>query len=152
MLIIDYKINRCLALAFDESCIFCKIVRKQAPASIIYEDESIMVFLDIRPLNLGHALVIPKAHFVDIFDIPANELGNVHKTAKKVSSAIKKATNADGISIIQQNGKAAGQDIFHLHVHVIPRFVGQKMPHFSDLKEIERSKLEDMAKKMRKLL
>jgi histidine triad (HIT) family protein len=139
-------------LSFDESCIFCKIVRKQAPASIIYEDESVMVFLDIRPLNLGHTLVIPKAHYVDIFDTPVNQLSQVHTVAKQVSAAIKKATKADGISIIQQNSKAAGQDIFHFHVHVVPRFEGQKLPSFSALKEVERAKLDEMAKKIRRQL
>ena len=137
---------------FDESCIFCKIVRKQAPASIVYEDETLIVFLDLRPLNIGHTLVIPKAHYVDIFDIPEKELSQVHKVAKQVSFAIKKATNADGISIIQQNGKAAGQDIFHLHVHVVPRFEGQKLPRFSDLQEVERIKLDGMAKKIKQYL
>jgi histidine triad (HIT) family protein len=136
-------------LSFDESCIFCKIVRKQAPASIIYEDETVIVFLDIRPLNIGHTLVIPKKHYVDIFDIPENQLSQVHKVAKRVSVAVKKATNADGISIIQQNGKAAAQDIFHLHVHVVPRFEGQKLPSFSALREVERGKLEVMAKKIK---
>jgi histidine triad (HIT) family protein len=131
---------------FDESCIFCKIVQKQAPASIIYENDTILVFLDIRPLNMGHTLIIPKDHYIDIFDIPENELSQIHKAAKPVSIAIKKATEADGISIIQQNGKAAGQDIFHIHVHVVPRFEGQKLPHFSELKEVERAKLDAMAK------
>jgi histidine triad (HIT) family protein len=139
-------------LTFDESCIFCKIVQKQAPSSIIYEDEAIMAFLDIRPLNMGHTLVIPKAHYVDIFDIPEKELCQIYKVAKLVSFAIKKATAADGVSIIQQNGKAAGQDIFHLHVHVVPRFEGQKLPHFKELKEVERAKLEEMAKKIKQLL
>jgi histidine triad (HIT) family protein len=111
-----------------------------------------MVFLDIRPLNLGHTLVIPKAHYVDIFDTPQTLLSQVHKTAKQISFAVKKATNADGISIIQQNGKAAGQDIFHLHVHVVPRFEGQKLPRFSDLKEVERAKLDEMAKKIKQQL
>jgi len=132
-------------LAFDNSCIFCKITKKQAPASIIYEDESAIAFLDIRPLNLGHSLVVPKLHYVDIFDIPEDELCNVHKVSKIISPAIKKACNADGISIIQQNGKSAGQDIFHLHVHVVPRFEGQRMPSFSDLKSVERAKLDEMA-------
>jgi histidine triad (HIT) family protein len=136
----------------DEPCIFCKIVSKQAPSSIIYEDEAVMVFLDIRPLNLGHTLVIPKTHYVDIFDIPEKELSQIHKVAKLVSFAIKKATAADGISIIQQNGKAAGQDIFHIHVHVVPRFEGQKLPHFSDLKEVERAKLDAMAKEIKQHL
>ena len=139
-------------MSFDESCIFCKIVRKQAPASIIYEDETVIVFLDIRPLNIGHTLVIPKKHYVDIFDIPENQLSQVHKVAKQVSVAVKKATKADGISIIQQNGKAAAQDIFHLHVHVVPRFEGQKLPSFSALREVERGKLEVMAKKIKQEL
>ena len=139
-------------MTFDESCIFCKIVRKQAPSSIVYEDDTIMAFLDIRPLNMGHTLVIPKAHYVDIFDIPEKELSQVHKVAKLVAFAIKKATAADGISIIQQNGKAAGQDIFHMHVHVVPRFEGQKLPPFSDLKEVERAKLDALAKKIKQHL
>ena len=100
-----------------------------------------MVFLDIRPLNIGHTLVIPKAHYVDIFDTPKELLSRVHKVAKQVVLAVKKATNADGISIIQQNGKAAGQDIFHLHVHVIPRFEGQKLRSFSELREVDRANL-----------
>ena len=141
-----------LELTFDETCIFCKIVCKQAPASIIYEDETVLVFLDIRPLNLGHTLVIPKAHHVDIFDIPENVLSQMHKVSKLTSLAVKKATNANGISIIQQNGKAAGQDIFHIHVHVVPRYEGQKLPPFHELKEVERAKLDEMAKKIKLLL
>lgn len=111
-----------------------------------------MVFLDIRPLNMGHTLVISKAHYMDIFDTPEEELSQVHKIAKKVSYAIKKATDAEGISIIQQNCKAAGQDIFHIHVHVVPRFEAQKLPSFSELREVERDKLDTMAKKIRKEL
>jgi diadenosine tetraphosphate (Ap4A) HIT family hydrolase len=139
-------------LAFDESCIFCKIVKKQAPASVIYEDETVMAFLDIRPLYEGHMLVIPKKHYMDIFDIPEDQLSQVHKVTKQVSAAIKKATNSDGISIIQQNGKAAGQDIFHFHVHAVPRFERQKLPSFSSLKEVEREKLDGIAKKIKKEL
>jgi len=108
-----------------------------------------MAFLDIRPLNIGHTLVIPKEHYVDIFDIPEFELSKVHIISKHIAPAIKIATNADGISIIQQNGKAAGQDIFHLHVHVVPRFEGQKLPRFSDLKMVERTNLDELAKKIK---
>jgi len=141
-----------LNLPIDESCIFCKIVVKQAPASIVCEYETILVFLDIRPLNMGHTLVIPKDHYVDIFDIPENVLSQMYKVVKLVSSAVKKTTNADGISIIQQNGKASGQDIFHIHVHVVPRFEGQKLPPFSELREVERAKLDALAKKIKQQL
>ncbi len=139
-------------MAFDPLCIFCKIVQKQAPASILFEDASTMAFLDIRPLNIGHTLVIPKAHYIDIFDIPEAELSRVHLVSKQLAQAIKAATIADGISIIQQNGKSAGQDIFHLHVHVVPRFEGQKLPHFSDLKMVERATLDEMAMKIKQQL
>jgi histidine triad (HIT) family protein len=136
-------------LNFDESCIFCKIVQKQAPSSVVYEDETVLAFLDIRPLNMGHVLVIPKEHFVDIFDIPEPQLCQVQKVAKLTAFAVKESVNADGISIIQQNGKAAGQDIFHLHVHVVPRFEGQKLTPFHELKTVDREKLDQIASKIR---
>jgi histidine triad (HIT) family protein len=139
-------------LAYDENCIFCRIVARQAPSSVLYEDDAVMAFMDIRPLSAGHALVIPKAHYVDIFDIPAKDLAAVHVVSKAVAAAVKKATGADGISIIEQNGKAAGQDVFHLHVHVVPRFTGVKLPAFSDLKTVERSDLDAMAEKIRQHL
>lgn len=111
-----------------------------------------MAFLDIRPLNEGHTLVISKQHYVDIFETPEEMLSQIYKVTKQVSIAVKKAINCDGVTIIQQNGKAAGQDIFHIHVHVVPRFEGQKLPSFSSLKEVERSKLNDVAKKMKQQL
>ena len=80
-----------------------------------------MAFLDIRPVNEGHALVVPKEHYEEIFDTPSELLGKVHQVTKTVAIAVKQTVKADGISIVQQNGKAANQDIFHLHVHVIPR-------------------------------
>lgn len=107
-----------------------------------------MAFLDIRPLTMGHTLIIPKAHYVDIFDIPTKSLSEVYAVTKQVSLAVKKATSADGISIIQQNGKAAGQDIFHFHVHIVPRFEGQKLPSFSELKMVERARLDEMAQRI----
>jgi len=124
-------------------------VAKQAPSSLLYEDDVVMAFMDIRPLAAGHALVIPKVHYVDIFDIPAKELAAVHVAAKALAAAVKRVTHADGISIIEQNGKAAGQDIFHLHVHVVPRFACVKLPSFIDLKVVERSKLDSMAEMIR---
>ena len=136
----------------EKDCIFCKIVRKEAPASIVYEDSKILAFMDIRPVSEGHTLIIPKQHYVDIFDTPEETLAATHIVTKKIASAVKKATKADGISIVQQNGKAAGQDIFHLHVHVIPRFEGKKMPRFEELELVERETLEKTAEKIRQTL
>ena len=136
----------------DNKCIFCRIAQKQVPASLIYEDDKALAFLDIRPLSEGHTLVIPKAHYETVFDIPQELITYLHGITKKVALAVKKATEADGISIIQQNGEAAGQEICHLHVHIIPRYEGQKLPSFSDVKEADREKLSQTAAKIRKYL
>ncbi len=129
----------------SENCIFCKIARKEAPASIVYEDGNVMVFMDIRPVSKGHTLIIPKQHIVDIYGMPDQLLAAVHMVTKKIAVAVKKVTNADGISIVQQNGKAAGQDIFHFHVHVIPRFEGTKIPSFGELRVENRETLDKVA-------
>lgn len=129
----------------DNSCIFCRIVRKQAPASLVYEDENVLAFLDIRPLSEGHILVIPKEHYVTIFEAPEELIAQIHRIVKRVAVAVKEVTRADGISIIQQNGKAAGQEIFHLHVHVIPRFEGQKLVRFGEISEARRERLNQVA-------
>jgi histidine triad (HIT) family protein len=136
----------------DNSCVFCKIVRKQAPASVIYEDESVMAFLDIRPLNMGHTLVIPKEHCETIYEIPDELIGRIHKIVKRTALAIKRATEADGITVIQQNERAAGQEIFHLHVHVVPRYEGQKLPRFEEIQEVNREKLNQAAANIRQYL
>ena len=134
------------------SCIFCRIVQKQVPSSLVFEDEKVMAFLDIKPLTEGHTLVIPKANYESIFDIPKESIAYLHGITKRIAIAVEKATKADGISIIQQNGKAAGQDIFHLHVHVIPRYEDQKLPSFSEISEVDREKLSQTAQKIRKYL
>jgi len=111
-----------------------------------------MAFLDIRPVNEGHALVIPKGHYTDIFDVPSELLGKVHQITKKIAIAVKQAVNADGISIIQQNGRAANQDIFHLHVHVIPRYTGEKVKSFHELQIAEPKQLDQTAEKIKQHL
>jgi histidine triad (HIT) family protein len=131
------------------SCIFCRIAQKRVPANLVYEDEKAMAFLDIRPLNEGHTLIIPKLHYENIFDIPQELIMHIQGVTKRVALAVKKATQADGISIMQQNGKAAGQEIFHLHVHVIPRFAGQKLSKFSETSEASKEKLSQTAAKIR---
>ncbi len=136
----------------SEDCIFCKIVRRQAPSSVVYEDERIMAFMDIRPVSEGHTLIIPKKHFVDVFDTPNDELAAMYVLSKRIALAVKKATGADGITIVQQNGEAAGQDIFHIHVHIIPRFEGKKVPRFSDLEFANRENLDSNAARISKEL
>ncbi len=133
-------------------CVFCRIVRKEAPATTIYEDDEVLVFLDIRPLNEGHTLVIPKKHYEAVYDMPEDLVSHIYKLVKQMAVAVKAATEADGITIIQQNGHAAGQEIFHMHVHVVPRYAGQKLPHFHDLPNASREKLEQAAERIKSQL
>ena len=133
-----------------DSCIFCRIAQKRVPANLVYEDEKAIAFLDIRPLSEGHTLIIPKSHYETIFDIPEELLMHIHGVTKRVALAVKKATQADGISIMQQNGKAAGQEILHLHVHIIPRCEDQKLPKFSETSEASKEKLSQTAAKIRR--
>ena len=113
----------------SESCIFCKIVKKEAPASIAYEDEKVIAFMSVPPINIGHTLVIPKMHYENIYEIPEDEVAYLYKIVKKLSHAVQKAVNAEGIRLIQNNGATAGQVIFHLHVHIIPMNKDQPWGH-----------------------
>ncbi|MBI2675221.1 MAG: HIT family protein [Candidatus Aenigmarchaeota archaeon] len=105
-----------------EDCLFCKIASGEVPAKKVYEDANSIAFLDINPRNPGHALVIPKAHAETIFQLDEEDLASLFVAVRKVSIAVKSAMKADGISISSSNGKAAGQVVNHMHVHVIPRF------------------------------
>jgi histidine triad (HIT) family protein len=136
----------------EKTCKFCKIARKELPASRIYEDDGVMAFLDIRPLNEGHTLVIPKKHYETIYNVPDEEIGHLFKIVRKVAYAVKKSVGAEGITISQHNERAAGQAIFHLHVHVIPRYEGQKLPRREEaltLSEASKERLEEVARKIK---
>ncbi|MDP2656761.1 MAG: HIT family protein [bacterium] len=103
-------------------CIFCKILNKEIPAEILFEDDETIAFLDIRPISKGHTLVIPKEHSTDFNDTSREYLMAITQTVKIVSRAIMKALGASGFNIGVNNGESAGQVIFHAHWHVIPRF------------------------------
>ena len=104
------------------NCIFCKIAANEIPATTVYEDDEILVFMDIGPIIHGHALVIPKKHYDPVVETPDDLLGRMHQVAKRIARAQMNGLGADGVNIMQNNGKAAGQEVPHLHIHVIPRF------------------------------
>jgi histidine triad (HIT) family protein len=133
----------------EQSCIFCKIVGKESPATIVYEDRYVLAFLDIYPQNDGHTLVVLKKHYATIYEVPDVEVARLYKVVKKVACAVKKGVNSDGISVTQHNEAGAGQDIFHVHVHVIPRYEGQRLRRIEELPEANRKKLEEIANKIR---
>ncbi len=105
-----------------QDCIFCKIVKGEAPSQKVYETEKILAFLSIGPVNEGHTLVIPKEHYENIFDIPEPLLNEAMSAVKKISPAVMKATDAHGIVVSQNNHAPAGQAVFHFHFHIIPRY------------------------------
>lgn len=105
-------------------CIFCKIVVGEIPAERVYEDAKTLAFLDITPINPGHTLVVPKKHATDVFDIEEDEWKAVMHTARTVAHMLEKSLGAHGVNVTTNNRPAAGQVVFHSHVHVIPRFDG----------------------------
>lgn len=106
--------------------VFCQAVRGENPVDKIYEDDLVMAFLDKYPKSEGHALIIPKKHAENIYDIEEETLAQCHRIAKRIAIAMKKALKADGILIMQANETAGLQHVFHLHVHVIPKYIKYK--------------------------
>lgn len=108
----------------DENCIFCKILAGEIPAQTVYEDDSFQAILDVNPAARGHVIILPKNHAANLFELSEEDAAGIMIVAKKIAAAVKKTYKCDGINVLQNNGAAAGQSVFHLHVHVIPRFEG----------------------------
>ncbi len=107
-----------------EDCIFCKIVSGEVPSARVYEDEHCVAFLDINPVSRGHTLVIPREHYRDFLEAPAEQVKVLAEACSRVSPAVVKAMSAEGFNLFVANGRCAGQEIDHLHVHIIPRRAG----------------------------
>ena len=120
-------------------CIFCKIADKEISSKILFENDSILAFLDISPISEGHSIVIPKNHYLNLEDIPDNELTEIYKIVKKIAIKIHKILKVDGYNILQNNFTAAGQVVKHFHVHIIPRNYDDKIFQI----EIPRSQASD---------
>lgn len=111
-------------------CLFCKIVAGEIPSYKIWENEHFLAFLDINPVNLGHTLLVPKTHFVNVFDLSTNLLTEWGPAAQAVAKLVQAGTKAEGINLEMNNGRAAGQLIDHAHLHIIPRFEGDGFLHW----------------------
>ena len=103
-------------------CIFCKIAAGEIPSSTIYEDEDFRVILDLGPATKGHALILPKKHFRNIFEMDDETAAKVFVLAKKLACAMKETLHCDGLNVVQNNEEIAGQTVFHFHMHIIPRY------------------------------
>jgi histidine triad (HIT) family protein len=136
-----------------EDCVFCKIIHGDIQTSSkIYEDETIFAFLSNGPVNFGHTLIIPKDHVENVYEAGEDTLARLGVAFKKIATAVKKATNADGINIITNNERAAGQVVFHLHFHVIPRYFNDGFKHWEHTHDYKKGEVEAYAEKIREAL
>ena len=138
-------------MAYDENNVFAKVLRGEIPCHKIYEDEDTLAFLDIMPRTPGHALVITKEKARELFDVSPQALAKLMAVVQKLAPKIRDAMGAEGVLIQQFNGAAAGQTVFHLHVHIIPRKEGETLkPHAGKMED--QAKLAATADKIRKAL
>ncbi len=106
----------------DENCVFCKILNGDIPSTKLYEDDDFAIILDIGPATFGHALIVPKSHYANLYEMPEALLSKCIALAKVWGEKLVKALDADGLNLVQNNGLAAGQTVFHYHLHLIPRY------------------------------
>ncbi len=105
-----------------ENCIFCKIANGEIPAATLYEDEDFRVILDLGPATKGHALILPKKHAANLYELPDELAAKAMVLAKKMAAKMTEILSCDGFNIVQNNGECAGQTVFHFHMHLIPRY------------------------------
>lgn len=132
------------------NCIFCRIINKEIPASIIYEDKESFAFLDVHPRSPGHTMVLPKVHFENIIDLPLEKIESVFKTVKNITILLKEKIKPDGFTIGINHGKVSGQAIDHLHIHIIPRWLDDAGKSIHDV--VNNPPKEDIEKIKEKIL
>ncbi len=133
----------------DKNCIFCKIARKELPSVVVYEDDTMLAFLDINPVNIGHTLIIPKKHFENLYDTPEDLMAEMMKVIKSLGTAIKEAVHADGINIEMNNEKPAGQVILHTHMHIVPRHEGDGFTQWKGKRDYNDGEMEEVSMKIK---
>ncbi|HBA68877.1 MAG TPA: HIT family protein [Lachnospiraceae bacterium] len=106
----------------DDNCIFCKIANGDIPSKVLYEDDEFKVILDVGPATKGHALILPKNHYPNLYELPDDTASKVMLLAKRMASRMTEKLGCDGFNLVQNNGKTAGQTVFHFHLHLIPRY------------------------------
>jgi histidine triad (HIT) family protein len=131
------------------NCVFCRIVAKEIPATVVYEDAHTLAFMDIGQVNPGHVLVAVKKHLENIFALDEAQAAAVFRAAANVARAIRGAFEPQGLSVYQANGAAAGQTVLHLHIHLVPRYEGDGMALTWPVKNPPREKLVEYAEKIR---
>ena len=132
-----------------ENCIFCKIANGEIPSATLYEDEDFRVILDLGPASKGHALILPKAHAANIYELPDETAGKAMILAKHMATRLRDGLHCDGFNIVQNNGEIAGQTVFHFHMHLIPRKAGdQAVPEWEHL-SLSDGEMKEICDKMK---
>jgi len=133
----------------DCNCIFCKIANGEIPSTTLYEDEDFRVILDLGPATRGHALLLPKEHYKNLFELDDEIASKVLGIAKKVGAKMVKALHADGFNLVQNNGEPAGQTVFHFHMHLIPRYEGDQVGLGWKMGELTEADKEEILNKIK---
>ena len=139
------------AIYYFMDCLFCKIVSGELPSSKVYEDKDLLAFLDIKPVNPGHVLIIPKKHFKNIHDTPDEIMAKLIIAAKKIAAVIQDKLGVTGVNVGMNNGSAAGQLVFHTHIHIMPRYGKDSFKLWSG-KEYAEGEREKVAEKIKSAL
>lgn len=135
----------------DTNCIFCKIANGEIPSRTLYEDNDFRVIFDISPASKGHAIILPKKHATNIFEISEEDASKIYVVAKKVATALSSELHCDGINILQNNGELAGQTVFHLHMHIIPRYKDDSILIKWNPTAPDEALLDSLSEKLRKI-
>lgn len=133
----------------DENCIFCKIAAGEIPSATLYEDEDFRVILDLGPASKGHALILPKEHYRNLFDLDDELAAKVMVLAKRMIRKMKDVLGCDGYNIVQNNEAVAGQTVFHFHMHLIPRYEGDHVGLGWNMGELSEADKEEILSKLR---
>ncbi len=137
------------------NCLFCKIIDRSIPSVTIYEDDTVLAFLDISQTTKGHTLVVPKKHYENIYDIDEDTIADLYRKVPRIAKAITEAFHANGVNIANNNGEASGQTIFHYHVHIIPRYNeddGFRTIYTNNMDKYSKEDLENIAVRIREKL
>ena len=132
----------------DKNCIFCKILAGDIPSAVVYEDEEFKVILDVGPAAKGHMLILPKEHYSDILTMPEELVAKAFILAKKMAAKMESVLGCDGINVVQNNHEAAGQTVFHFHMHLIPRYEGDNQHILWKPTEVTQDELEEIRKQI----